>query len=227
MLLHLWIGWARHPGPSPRQLAIEVFNVGDMALEAQVDFLAVVEHRLIPARVRCEWARLWEKGLATIWAPASQDSSHVGNAGVALPTFATAQFRRFFDCGRAIRCMLPFFVLPGSCTWKFCTVIKVLILMLSSLLKLSSCSILLQVSWVWWLGSSLFDSWGLQRGTHQNPLPGKRDSCWALGLTWKLPGRLLVVFSLLLHANVLGIPQVVVEEILWWLPSCHCCGLFL
>ena len=27
-------------------------------------------------------------------------------APVALPTFATAQFGRFFDCGRAIRCML-------------------------------------------------------------------------------------------------------------------------
>ena len=50
-------------------------------------------------------------------APASQDSSHVGNAGdkgvslrgapVALPTFATAQFQRFFDCGRAVRCLLP------------------------------------------------------------------------------------------------------------------------
>ena len=89
----------------------------DMALEAQVDFLAVVEHRLIPARVRSEWARLRENRLAIIWAPASQESSHVGDAGVgvismrvapvALPTFATAQFKRFFDCGRAIRCMLP------------------------------------------------------------------------------------------------------------------------
>ena len=49
--------------------------------------------------------------------PASQDSSHVGNAGVgvvslrgapvALPTFATAQFESFFDCGRAVRCLLP------------------------------------------------------------------------------------------------------------------------
>ena len=47
----------------------------------------------------------------------AQDSSHVGNAGVgvismtgapvSLPTFATAQFRRFFDCGRAVRCLLP------------------------------------------------------------------------------------------------------------------------
>ena len=50
-------------------------------------------------------------------APACQGSSHVGNAGVgvfsmrgaplALPAFATAQFKRFFDCGRAVRCMLP------------------------------------------------------------------------------------------------------------------------
>ena len=57
------------------------------------------------------------RGLASIWAPANQDSSHVGNAGVgvismkgaplALPTFATAQFRSFFGCGRAVRCMLP------------------------------------------------------------------------------------------------------------------------
>ena len=31
---------------------------GDLALEAQVDFLAVVEHRLIPAGVRSEWAGL-------------------------------------------------------------------------------------------------------------------------------------------------------------------------
>ena len=86
-------------------------------MDTGVDFLAVVEHRLIPARVRSEWSRLRRKGLASIWAPASQDSSHVGNAGVgvvslrgaplSLPTFATAQFKRFFDCGRAVRCMVP------------------------------------------------------------------------------------------------------------------------
>ena len=56
-------------------------------------------------------------GLASVWAPASQDSSHVGNAGVgvvslrgapiSLPTFAAGQFRRFFDCGRALRCLIP------------------------------------------------------------------------------------------------------------------------
>ena len=70
-------------------------------------FLAVAEHRSIPARLSSEWARLKAKGLASLWAPASQDSSHVGGAGVrvvsvrgapvALPTFATAPFRRFFE----------------------------------------------------------------------------------------------------------------------------------
>ena len=41
-------------------------------MEAGVDFLAVAEHRLIPARVRSEWS------------PASQASSHVGSAGVGV-----------------------------------------------------------------------------------------------------------------------------------------------
>ena len=60
---------------------------------------------------------LGSKGLSSIWAPASQESSHVGNAGVgvvslrgaplALPSFATVQFKSFFDCGRAVRCMFP------------------------------------------------------------------------------------------------------------------------
>ena len=72
---------------------------------------------MILARDRSEWSRLRSKGLSSIWAPASHDSSHVGNAGVgvvslrgaplALPTFATAQFKSFFDCGRAVRCLLP------------------------------------------------------------------------------------------------------------------------
>ena len=120
---HLWIGRARHPGPPDDGLAIEVFNVGgwlplgNLVLEAPVDFIAVVEHRLIRARVRGEWARLRAKGCASVWAPASQESSHVGHAGVgivsmrgaplSLPTRATAQLRRFFACGRAVRCMLP------------------------------------------------------------------------------------------------------------------------
>ena len=84
---HLCIGRARHPGPSstsPR-LGIEVQNFGgwlthgDFALDTDVDFLAAVEHR-----VRSEWSRLKRKNLASIWSPASQVSSHVGNAGVGV-----------------------------------------------------------------------------------------------------------------------------------------------
>ena len=66
----------------------------------------MVEHRLIPVRVRGEWARLLRKECASIWAPASQDTSHVDHAGVgvvslrgaplSLPSIATVQFQRFF-----------------------------------------------------------------------------------------------------------------------------------
>ena len=48
---------------------------------AEHDVLAVVEHRLILAWVRSEWSRLRAEGLPSIWAPVSQVSSHVVNAG--------------------------------------------------------------------------------------------------------------------------------------------------
>ena len=117
-LWYFWTGRAKHPGPPflPHHVGVEFLNVGgwlthgDLDFEVGVDFLAVAEHRLIPGRVRSKWSRLKGKGLSSIWAPASQDSSHVGNAGVGvvslrgaplvLPTFATAQFKSFFDCGR-------------------------------------------------------------------------------------------------------------------------------
>ena len=35
---------------------------GDLALDAKIDFLAVVGHRLIPTQVPSEWARLKSKG---------------------------------------------------------------------------------------------------------------------------------------------------------------------
>ena len=62
ILWYLWVGRARHPGPPslPRHFGVEFLNVGgwlthgDLALGAGVDFLAVAEHRLIPARVRSE-----------------------------------------------------------------------------------------------------------------------------------------------------------------------------
>ena len=102
---------------------VQLFNVGgwlahgNFALDSSADFLAVVEHRLIPARVRGEWSRLRRSAVSSIWAPACQETSHVGNAGVgvvslrgaplSLPSFATAQFQRFFYCGGAVRCLLP------------------------------------------------------------------------------------------------------------------------
>ena len=62
------------PTSLPPHSGIEVLNLGswlthgDLALGVAVDFLAVVEHRLIPARVRSEWSRLKGKGLSSIWA---------------------------------------------------------------------------------------------------------------------------------------------------------------
>ena len=75
MLWHLWIGRARHPGPSLTNLFIEVFNMGgflthgDYALDTDASFLALVEHRLVPARARSEGARLRRAGLASVWSP--------------------------------------------------------------------------------------------------------------------------------------------------------------
>ena len=60
LVWHLWIGRARHPGPGAASFAVEVFYVGgwlthgDLVLETEVDFLTVVEHRLIHATVRGE-----------------------------------------------------------------------------------------------------------------------------------------------------------------------------
>ena len=78
-----------------------------LVLEAglRADFLAVSEHRLIPARVQGEWAALRRRGIHSVWAPASQEGSHVGHAGVgivslkgapiAMPSVATAAFQRY------------------------------------------------------------------------------------------------------------------------------------
>ena len=81
------------------------------------DFLAVSQQRLFPARVRAEWPNLRRKGIHSGWAPACQDGAHVGHAGfgvvflnfdpVAMPSFATTAFRRFFDLGRLVRYVLP------------------------------------------------------------------------------------------------------------------------
>ena len=116
LVWHLWIGRARHPGPSNASFVVVVFNIGgwlthgDLVLDTEFDFLAVVEHRLIPARVRSEWVRLRRKGLATVRVPASQETSHVGHAGVVVKSQGVLQFLcqpLLLRSGRAVRCMLP------------------------------------------------------------------------------------------------------------------------
>ena len=56
----------------------------DCALDTDADFLAVVEHRLVPARARSEGKRLWRAGVRSVWAPASLEGGHVGHAGVGV-----------------------------------------------------------------------------------------------------------------------------------------------
>ena len=120
---YLWVGRARHPGPPSNNLDVEVFNVGgflthgDYVLKTDADFIAVVEHRLVPARARSEGKRLLQAGIRSVWAPASLEGRHVGQAGVgvvslsgahiSLPSIATFGFSEFFQLGRVLRCHLP------------------------------------------------------------------------------------------------------------------------
>ena len=48
------------------------------------DFVAVVEHRLVPARALSEGKRLLLAGVRSVWAPASLEGEHVGHAGVGV-----------------------------------------------------------------------------------------------------------------------------------------------
>ena len=113
MLWLLWVGRARHPGPiGGGALSLEALNVGvwlthgDTALETSSDFLAVSEHRLIPAGLGVR-AELRRKGIHSVWGSCFQEGSHVGHAGVGVvslegapvstPSFATAAFRQFLS----------------------------------------------------------------------------------------------------------------------------------
>ena len=90
---------------------------GDLALDSCAQFLAVAEHRLIPARARSVGHQLRRAGFHSVWAPACQDSIPGGHAGVgvvslggaplALPSFVTPEFWEFFRLGRVLRTTLP------------------------------------------------------------------------------------------------------------------------
>ena len=119
----LSIGRARHPGPGtssyPPGFSIEFLNVGgwlsrgDLALESSAHFLAVAEHRLVPARARTVTTQL----RSSVWAPSCQDVTPGGHAGVgvislhgaspSLPTLLGSSFKEFFRIGRAMRVILP------------------------------------------------------------------------------------------------------------------------
>ena len=124
----LHIGRARHPGLGPRfftpgQLSIEFANVGgwltcgDLALDSCAQFLAIAEHRLIPARAPSVCHQLRWAGHHSVWAPACQDQVAGGHAGVgvvslggaplSLPSFVTPQFKEFFRLGLVLRTTLP------------------------------------------------------------------------------------------------------------------------
>ena len=57
---------------------------GDYACGVNVDFFGVVEHYLIPAKVRHVWSRLHKDGIHSVWSLASQKHSHVDQAGVGV-----------------------------------------------------------------------------------------------------------------------------------------------
>ena len=126
-----FLGWSSwQPGPGSLPFQVEVLNVGgwlthcDFALDVAVDFLAVVEHRLIPARVRSEWASLDVGRLPPFGRLLHKRASHVGHAGVgvvslrgaplSLPSFATARFRSFSTGGRVSGVFFPW-VVVGLC----------------------------------------------------------------------------------------------------------------
>ena len=106
ILWYLWNGRARHFGPCSNNLDVEVFNVGgflthgDFALETDADFLAVVEHRLVPARARSETKRLERAGLWSIGLERSSPLfAHYG--------YCCFFFSEFYALGRVVRCHLP------------------------------------------------------------------------------------------------------------------------
>ena len=108
---------------NPSGCSIQFLNVGgwlsrgDLALESKAHFLAVAEHRLIPARARNVTTQLRKARRPSVWAPSCQDVTPGGHAGVgvislrgaplSLPTLFDPSFKEFFRIGRAVRVVLP------------------------------------------------------------------------------------------------------------------------
>ena len=94
-------------------------------------------------------------------------------------TLPTAQFKKFFDCGRAVRCMLPlgagrFMHLVVLYGYQGADADPEQLALTDHLFvaALGECCC---------KGAALLAGWGFQRRAHQNPLPGERDFGLALG----------------------------------------------
>ena len=67
-----WSGETSWASIEQNNLDVEVFNVGgflthgDYVLDTDADFVAVFEHRLVPARARSEGKRLLLAGIRTV-----------------------------------------------------------------------------------------------------------------------------------------------------------------
>ena len=57
---------------------------GDLALGSPAHFLAIAEHRLVPARARTVTTQLRHSRRSSVWAPSCQDVTPGGHAGVGV-----------------------------------------------------------------------------------------------------------------------------------------------
>ena len=113
-----WSGCIISEGQTPGPVSGSGLNVGgwltngDMALDSCAQFLAVAEHRLIPATARSIGRELRKADRQSVRAPAYQDQLSGGRAGVGVislcgasfnaPSLATLEFGEFFGLCRAL-----------------------------------------------------------------------------------------------------------------------------
>ena len=81
---------------------------------SKAHFLAVAEHRLVPAWARNVTTQLRRARRFSVWAPSCQDVTPGGHAVISLhgaplslPTLFDPSFKEFFRMGRAMRVVLP------------------------------------------------------------------------------------------------------------------------
>ena len=89
---------------------------GDKTLDSCAQFLAVAEHRIILTRAKSVGHHLRKADRQSVCARACQDRISGGHAGVGVissravplsaPSLVTAEFRKFFRLGRAMRVTL-------------------------------------------------------------------------------------------------------------------------